>query len=140
MHAKVGGSRLKEMALTMTTTASFLVEESPLIRENLIPAMEALGGARVVAFAETEQAALTWLKVHPSEWNLTVVDVFLKDGSGLGLVAKLRDRRSIQRVAVLTNYATDAVRRECADLGADAVFDKSTELDAFFEFCRGEAS
>jgi ActR/RegA family two-component response regulator len=134
------GVRWTKSWLTMTITASFLVEDSPLIRENLIPAMEALGAAKVLAFAETEQAALAWLKAHPSEWNLTVVDVFLKDGSGLGLVAKLRDRRSIQRVAVLTNYATDAVRRECTELGADAVFDKSTELDAFFEFCRGKAS
>lgn len=124
----------------MTITASFLVEENPLIRENLIPAMETLGAATVLAFAETEQAALAWLKAHPSEWNLTVVEVFLKDGSGLGLVAKLHDRGPTQRVAILTNHATDSVRQKCTDLGADAVFDKSTELDAFFEFCRGKAS
>lgn len=40
-----------------------------------------------------------------------------------------------QRVAVLTNYATDTMRKAALDAGADAFFDKSTELEAFFEFC-----
>ena len=38
---------------------------------------------------------------------------------------------------VLTNYPTPEMRRRCIALGADAVFDKSTELDAFFEHCHG---
>jgi hypothetical protein len=33
------------------------------------------------------------------------------------------------------------MRRRCADLGADAVFDKSNEIDALIEYCiaQGEA-
>jgi len=36
---------------------------------------------------------------------------------------------------VLTNYATDDIRRRCAELGVDAVFDKSNEIDALIDFC-----
>jgi CheY-like chemotaxis protein len=33
------------------------------------------------------------------------------------------------RVVVLSNYATAEMRRRCTDLGADEVFDKSSEID-----------
>jgi len=46
---------------------------------------------------------------------------------------RARDPR--QRAVVLTNYADVDIRAQCLALGADAVFDKSTELDAFLEFC-----
>jgi DNA-binding NarL/FixJ family response regulator len=39
-------------------------------------------------------------------------------------------------MVVLTNYPTPEIRRRCRDLGADGVFDKSTELEAFFDLCR----
>ena len=36
---------------------------------------------------------------------------------------------------VLSNYATADMRKRCAQLGADAVFDKSNEIDALVEYC-----
>jgi two-component system OmpR family response regulator len=44
-------------------------------------------------------------------------------------------RRRAQRVVVLSNYATADMRKRCALLGADAVFDKSNEIDALVEYC-----
>jgi len=38
---------------------------------------------------------------------------------------------------VLSNYATSDMRERCAQLGVDAVFDKSTELDDMLAWCRG---
>ncbi|MDM0025600.1 hypothetical protein [Variovorax saccharolyticus] len=38
-------------------------------------------------------------------------------------------------MVVLTNYPTEATRIACKDAGADRVFDKSTELEEFFEYC-----
>ena len=40
-----------------------------------------------------------------------------------------------RRFVVLTNYATSEMRRQCAALGADRVFDKSSELDDLIAFC-----
>ncbi|MET0543961.1 MAG: response regulator, partial [Variovorax sp.] len=104
---------------------TFLVEDNPTIRDNLIPAMEDLVNASIVGFAETEADAARWLVEHRDEWHLAVVDLFLKEGSGLGVLASCRERGPTQRVVVLTNYATADIRERCIKLGANAVFDKS---------------
>ena len=46
-----------------------------------------------------------------------------------------RARRPTQKMVVLSNHATNDVRWRCAQLGADAVFDKSTEIDALVDYC-----
>jgi ActR/RegA family two-component response regulator len=114
---------------------TFLVEDNPTIRDNLIPAMEDLANASIVGYAETEGEAVRWLRTHAGEWHLAVVDLFLKEGSGLGVLANCRERGEHQRVVVLTNYATADIRERCLKLGANAVFDKSNELDAFLDYC-----
>jgi DNA-binding NarL/FixJ family response regulator len=43
-------------------------------------------------------------------------------------------------VVVLTNYATADIRQRSLALGADAVFDKSNELDEFFAYCIAETA
>jgi ActR/RegA family two-component response regulator len=113
----------------------FLVEDNEQIRNNLIPAMADLGAASVMATAESEDEAIGWLARHKGEWDLAVVDFFLKQGTGLGVVKWCIGRKPHQRVVVLTNYPTQATRIACKELGADEVFDKSTELEAFFEYC-----
>lgn len=113
----------------------FLVEDNALIRDNLIVALEELVDMRVVAWAESEESAAEWLRDHPDGWQLAVIDLFLRDGSGLGVLQACRARDPRQRAVVLTNYADVDIRAQCLALGADAVFDKSTELDAFLEFC-----
>ena len=115
--------------------AVFLVEDNPLIRENLIPAMAELGSASVMATAESQEEAIGWLAEHKGQWDLAVVDFFLKQGTGLDVVKWCNGREPRQRVVVLTNYATKATRRSCLDAGANAVFDKSTDLDEFFGYC-----
>ena len=64
-----------------------------------------------------------------------IVDSFLKQGSGIQVLATLRQRNESQKVVVLSNYATDEIRYRCLASGADAVFDKSTELDQFLAYC-----
>ena len=114
---------------------TYIVEDNPTIRENLIETLEELAYIETVGTAETENESKIWLVQHPEEWTLAIVDLFLKQGSGLGVLASLRDRPSKQKVVVLTNYATADIRQRCAQLGVDAVFDKSNEIDALVEFC-----
>ena len=113
----------------------FLVEDNQTVRENLIPALADLGSASVMATAESEGEAIGWLAKHKGQWDLAVVDFFLKQGTGLGVVQWCNGREINQRVVVLTNYATEATRIACKDAGADRLFDKSTELEEFFEYC-----
>ena len=114
---------------------TYIVEDSATIRENLILTLEEIAPVKVVGFAETEHEASSWLSSHNGEWQLAIVDLFLKEGSGLGVLKGCQKRNSFQKVVVLTNYATSEIRRRCAELGSDAVFDKSNELDELLEYC-----
>ena len=112
-----------------------LIEDSTTIREALIPALADLADAQVVAVAETASEAIAVLGKLDDGWDLAVVDLFLREGSGLTVLRTCQQRASHQRVVVLTNYPTDEMRRLSLELGADALFDKSNELDRFFEWC-----
>ena len=114
---------------------TFLVEDNKTIRDNLIPTLEDMTGARVLGIAETELAAIHWLRSHDGNWDLAIVDLFLQQGNGLGVVGACRDRAAHQKVVVLSNYATADMRERSRRLGADAFFDKSAEIDQLVAYC-----
>ena len=114
---------------------TYIIEDNATIRENLIGALEELASVKALGWAETEAAAKGWLARNTDQWDLAIVDLFLRQGSGLGVLESCRQRAADQRVVVLSNYATADMRRRCAQLGADAVFDKSNEIDALVEYC-----
>ena len=118
----------------MSRLRIFLVEDNPLIRENLIEIFAEWFSSELVGWAATEAEAVDWLKTHPEQWNLAVVDLFLRQGNGLTILKALQDRLPHQKIVVLSNYATEDIRRRCAQLGADAAFDKSAELEEFRDF------
>ena len=114
---------------------TYLVEDNATIRENLIGTLEELASVEAVGIAETEDEGKAWLTCHPGQWDLAIVDLFLRQGSGLGVLAACRERQAHQKIVVLSNYATPEVRMRCAQLGVDAVFDKSNEIDALVDYC-----
>jgi DNA-binding NarL/FixJ family response regulator len=114
---------------------AFLVEDSPVIRENLVATLEELVPLKVLGYADGEDAALAWLDDPTHDCDLVIVDLFLRQGSGMHVLEHLgRSGCAADRV-VLTNYATADVRRQCMSLGASRVFDKSGEIDALIEHC-----
>lgn len=115
---------------------TYIVEDNATIRENLIGTLEELAGIKALGWAETESDARAWFSQQPPvPWELAVIDLFLKQGGGMGVLQACRSRQPGQRVVVLSNYATADMRRRCAELGADAVFDKSNEIDALVDYC-----
>ena len=114
---------------------TFIVEDNPTIRENLIGTLEELAYVQIAATSDTENDAKIWMTANPDGWNLAIVDLFLKQGSGLGVLSACRNRTARQKVVVLSNYATADIRQRCAQLGVDAVFDKSNEIDALVDYC-----
>jgi two-component system OmpR family response regulator len=114
---------------------TYIVEDNATIRENLIGTLEELATIESVGAAETEDDGKAWLTDPTAQWDLAIVDLFLRQGSGLGVLAACRERKPHQRVVVLSNYATPDVRMRCAQLGVDAVFDKSNEIDALVDYC-----
>jgi DNA-binding NarL/FixJ family response regulator len=114
---------------------TYLVEDNPTIRDNLIATLEELADVESVGMAETESAGTDWLQQNPEAWDLAIVDLFLRQGSGLGVLSACRERLPHQKIIVLSNYATPDIRSRCAQLGVDAVFDKSNEIDALMDYC-----
>ncbi|HSV78181.1 MAG TPA: response regulator [Ramlibacter sp.] len=120
---------------------AFIVEDSPTIRGSLAETLDELAGVELVGAAETEHEGSRWLAANDG-WDLAIVDLFLRQGSGLNVLESCRQRRPGQKVIVLSNHASRDVRWRCAQLGADAVFDKSTEIEALVDYClrQGAAS
>ena len=119
----------------MVELRTYIVEDNATIRENLIGTLEELTCVKAAGFAETENEGRAWLTANADGWDLAIVDLFLKQGSGLGVLEACRHRKPNQKVLVLSNYATTDMRKRCAQLGADAVFDKSNEIDALVDYC-----
>ena len=114
---------------------TYLVEDSPTIAENLIATLEELANIKAVGMTDNETDGKKWLLNNSKQWDFAILDLFLKEGSGLGVLAACQGRRADQKIVVLSNYATADIRRRCLNLGADAVFDKSNDIDALIEYC-----
>ena len=116
------------------TIRAYLVEDNAVIRDNLAAALEELAPVQIVGFAEDEPAATAWISLNPRGCDLLIIDIFLNRGSGLGV---LREATAVARICkvVLSNYATEDMRRKCVELGAHRVFDKSNEFEALVAYC-----
>ena len=112
----------------------FVVEDNPEIQENLMGALEELTCVKVVGGTATEEGALAWV-ASQNRWDMLIVDLFLKGGSGMRVVQHVQRSRPEQKIIVFSNYVNASVRKRCAQLGVDAVFDKSTEIDALVDYC-----
>ncbi len=113
----------------------FIVEDSPIIRQNLIATLEEMLPVQVVGTAEDADGALLWMRSAGAHCDLMIIDIFLKSGTGLEVLRHARALQPGAQLVVLTNYATPDMRRRCAELGAHRVFDKSAELEELLAFC-----
>jgi DNA-binding NarL/FixJ family response regulator len=120
----------------MPALKAFIVEDSPVILENLVATLEELAQVEVVGSVADEASAIRWMSRDPeANADLFIVDVFLRSGTGLGVLQAAQKLGVRARRVVLTNYATEEMRKRCASLGAERVFDKSRELDDLITYC-----
>lgn len=119
----------------MDRLKTYIVEDSAVIRENLIATLQELTAVEVVGFAEDESSATAWLNQTGNDARLVIVDVFLKHGSGLGVLQATANNGHQRKWVVFSNYATPAMRSKCLAMGADRLFDKSTEIDGLIAYC-----
>ena len=119
----------------MTTLRTFIVEDNPVILKNLVDTLEELTDLKVIGTTSNEEDAVRALSSQGGSLDLVIVDVFLTSGSGLGVLKSAQQMALPARRVVLTNYATEDIRRRCTNLGADAVFDKSSELEDLIDYC-----
>lgn len=121
---------------------AFLAEDDMHARGELSEMLRTFAHVDVVGASSESTNASIWLAEHVDRWDLAIIDLFLEEGNGLTVLAGCRVRKAAQKVVVISNYASPDMRRRCAVYGADAFFDKATELEALVSYCRslGDAS
>ena len=115
------------------TFRAYIVDDSTTVRDNLIETLRELADIDPVGTTDSEHEAKRWLGTN--DWDLAIIDLFLREGSGMNVLEACRQRKPQQKVVVLSNHSSRDVRWRCRQLGADAVFDKSTELEAMVDYC-----
>lgn len=118
----------------------FLIEDNVVLRNIIVDALRDIPSVEILFYADNEISATNWLSSNDSAWDLAVVDLHLKKGSGVGALSWCTTRRPEQRVVVLSGELSDDMRQKCLALRADAVFDKGTEMDDFLDYCKSLAA
>ena len=118
---------------------TYLVEDSPVIRSGLIALLEELSPVQIVGVADNEAEAVAWLCDKNHIVDLVIIDIFLKSGSGLGVLRRAAALNLDAKMVVLTNYATADMRQRSLALGAAHLFDKSIDIDALVKYCNSLA-
>jgi DNA-binding NarL/FixJ family response regulator len=114
-----------------------LIEDSPVVRETIGAVLDELGGVKVVGGAADEAAALELLQSQRPD--LAIVDLELRDGSGLGVLralARQPDRFGRPRAVVFSNHGQAALRAYCLALGVEDFFDKANQIDDLLAYVR----
>lgn len=112
-----------------------LVEDLPQMQGVVLDLLATVGDFQLVRILSTEAEANLWIDENPGGWDLAVIDLILEQGTGLGVVARARNRQPASKVVVFSDYATEGIRKHCLKLGADAAFQKGEDLHAFLAYC-----
>ena len=133
--ARAAGPQQTESMSTDHAVTAYLVEDNPVIRDNLVAALEELVPMRILGSAASEADAVRWMDAPHPRCDVMIVDLFLNTGSGLGVLRALQSRNLSCRPVVLSNYVNTDMRNRCLALGALQVFDKSTDIDELVAWC-----
>jgi two-component system OmpR family response regulator len=119
----------------------FLVEDSAAQCAYLAQILVAKARVTIAGMAETEGQAIDWLNRNAGQWDVALVDLFLGEGSGAGVIQHCQNRRPDQSILVMTNHTQDSdLMHRCKLLGADAVYHKATALDSLVAYFTGPAA
>jgi DNA-binding NarL/FixJ family response regulator len=105
-----------------------VVDDSPAVRRRIVARLREIPGIAEVDEASDADSALAMAAARMP--RLVVLDLHLRGRGGPGMVPSFKQLPCAPSVAVLTNDASDAHRRECMAKGADYFFDKSKEFEA----------
>jgi two-component system, OmpR family, response regulator len=109
----------------------FLVEDSAAIRERLVEMINEIENVEVVGEADTYDSAVRGiLDTRP---DVVVLDISLASGSGIEVLAQVRETLPGLRGIMLTNYDTPQHARASAAAGAEHFLDKSADFERITE-------
>lgn len=107
-----------------------LIEDSPPVQLRLKDLLESPGDHRVLAIVDS--AADARAAIEAEVFDVLIVDVQLKQGTGIDVVKHARSRYGKGEeplIIVLTNYGMPTVEARCREAGADYFLDKIRQFD-----------
>jgi DNA-binding NarL/FixJ family response regulator len=119
---------------------AFLVEDNAGIRETLVEGMEDMAPLKFTGVAVSAEGAKEWLAANDRTWDIAIVDIRLPTDKGFGVLEDCRERSIMQKVVVLTSDVDRDMRVRCGELGVDAVFDNTCDIEQLLDFCKAHAS
>ncbi len=116
----------------------FLADDSPLIRERLVALLKDLPNVEIVGESGAASDAIENIqRLRPSA---VVLDISMPGGGGIRVLERLKQDAQGPMVIMLTNFALEAYRQRCTQLGADYFFDKSSEFEKVIDVLRKHRS
>jgi DNA-binding NarL/FixJ family response regulator len=104
----------------------FIVEDSPIIRGRIIAMLSPLKMEIIGTSDEFNDALASIRETQP---DTVILDIRIKNGSGIDLLKIIKEEHPETRVIMLTNFPYPAYMKKCMDLGADYFFDKSNDFE-----------
>jgi len=105
-----------------------VVEDLPRVQVLLRELIDEPGRFEIAGMAETESEAIR--QFESLQPDALVVDLNLRQGTGLGVIMAVRRRPAARRplLLVLTNHALPVLEAACLAAGADYFLDKSRDF------------
>ncbi len=108
-----------------------VVDDAAQVRSRFVSMLRALPGVDRVVEACGVKDALPALAAYAP--GVVILDVNLRDGSGLAFAPEVRRECPAALLLVVSNEATEPYRRRSLGAGAAAFFDKSRDFDAVID-------
>jgi DNA-binding NarL/FixJ family response regulator len=105
----------------------FVVEDSAAVRERLVEMIREIAAVEVVGEADSyDQAVAGIMATRP---DVAILDISLAEGSGIDVLASVKQLLPGLRGIVLTNYTSPQHAKASADAGAEYFLDKSVDFE-----------
>ena len=112
-----------------------LVDDSRIVRERLRALISELPGVEVIGEASNVSEGIR--KIRRLRPHIVVLDISMPGGNGIQMLEAIkRPRRAGPAIIMLTNFAHEAYRERCLELGAAYFFDKSAEFEEAVEMIK----
>ena len=101
----------------------YLVEDSAHVRDLLLDFLQVPGEVEIVGYSDTEAESVAAIISQPVD--AVIVDLKLREGSGMGVIEKLRQAHlsPAPKLIVFTNHPFPEIRRRAMQVGADHFFE-----------------
>jgi DNA-binding NarL/FixJ family response regulator len=104
-----------------------IVDDSATLRRDFKKLLKPIKGIEVVGEAIDAESALR--QCHELKPDIMILDINLKNGSGIDVLAKMKKCPVSPITIMFTNYSKGEFQKATKRLGADYFFDKTNDIE-----------